>query len=172
MDLQFLKKPYDDERMEYDWELDLYVIKPSYLMEKWGLDLTKILKPDFMADPQKRAQLFCLRVADITKSYIFDHNADNQYQQWLYDCNPIFRGMLLTAMRHQLMGMLTTGDLALYSGVNLKTGQIMKKSELRDAAINGMCHSELSKIIPGINVSIIYQGQFQRPTGYVIGKEQ
>lgn len=157
------KLPASDNTMTYDEEENRYVLTPEYLMKKTGIDLQKVLNPGFSSQPQQLAQHYLDQISKEMYGWIYQFNADNEVQEFLLATHPFLRNTIRSAMIEQVLYTLRNGDLNMYSGVNVKNGQIMDQRLLVQASIAPNAKRELDRIIPGIGVAITYQGQWVRP---------
>lgn len=159
-------QPISDETMTYDTDEQRYILTPAYVMSKTGINLSKVLNPAFSTQPQMLAQQFLNEISAEVYGFIFEHNADNQVQQYLLDTNEFLRKTLRSAMLEQVLYTLRNGDLNQYSGVNLKNGQILPQSDFVGAFIAPNAKRALNRVIPGVGVAITYQGTWQIPLSY------
>lgn len=164
-------KPFSDEQMKYDFEEHRYILTKEYVLKRSGIDLSKVLKPGFIDQPQQRVDNFLNQLSDEIYGWIYEHNADNDYQEYLLAKNPLLRNIIRNAMFQQVLYVLVNGDLNMYSGVNVKSGQIADQRKMVEAAIAPAAKRELNKIIPGIGLAITYQGTWLPPIGYCIRED-
>lgn len=158
--------PKSDETMTYDFEEHRYILIPKYFLEKVGIDLSKVLNPGFSDQPQQLAQHYLEQISREMYSWIYQFNRDNEMQEFLLATNEFLRKIIRNAMVEQVLYNLRNGDLNMYSGVNVKNGQIMEQRLLVQAAIAPNAQRELNRIIPGVGVAITYQGQWMRPLNF------
>ena len=159
--------PYDDDTMKYDFEEHRYILTPKYLLDKIGIDLSLVLNPGFSDQPQKLVEHYLDQISAEVYSWIYQFNRNNDIQEFLLATNPFLRKTIRNAMREQVLYSLRNGDLNTYSGVNVKTGQILDQRLLVQSAIAPNASRELNRIIPGVGVAITYQGQWFVPCGFL-----
>lgn len=155
---KYMTYPFDDEALTYNYEEHRYVLKKEYVLDKTGIDLSRVLNPGYSSEPQKLANQFLDELSSEIYNWIYEHNANNLYQEFVMAKSPDFRVYLKRAMLEQVLYVLRNGDLRQYSGINLKTGQIIDPKLLKIKSISPNTQSELDKIIPGYGIAITYQG--------------
>ena len=157
--------PYNDETMTYDNESHQYVLTLKYVKDKLGIDLPEHLNTAASDDPQRVAQYRLEQVSNEIYSYIYAHNSNNQVQEFFACKLESARVIIRKAMLEQLSYELVSGAISMFSGVNIKTGQIMDKKKLQDAIVGFNAQKELDKIIPELGWALTYQGQIMTPIG-------
>ena len=150
--------PYSDEYMTYSLDDHRYTITSAYVLQKTGIDLSKVLNPGYSSQPQRLAEQFLDEISSEIYNWVYEHNQNNLYQEFVMAKSPDFRNYLQRALLEQVLYVLRNGDLLQYSGVNLKSGQIIDPSILTERAISINAKRELNKIIPGYGIAITYQG--------------
>ena len=156
-------KPYEDDAMRYDEEDHRYILKKDYVLNKTGIDLTKVLNPGFSDQPQELANQMLDQVSEEIYNFIYSHNADNEIQEYYLDHNEKLRQILRDSMLEQVKYVLRSGDMFMYCGVNLKSGQVIEGQKILQNAVAPLSKMKLERIIPDIGVSILYQGKFFYP---------
>lgn len=163
--------PYTDTAMTYDTDDHRYILKHEYVLDKTGIDLQKVLNPGYTSSPQQLSQHFLWQISLDVYNWIYEHNQDNVYQEYLLAKHPLLRDNIKSALLEQVLYVIRNGDLTQYSGVNVKTGQIMDQRLLVQASIAPNAQRILSQIIPGVGVAITYQGQFKSPFGIKVRED-
>lgn len=160
--MQFIT-PYDDETMVYDLEAHQYRLTLAYVKEKLGVDLPEHVNTAPSDDPQKVAEHRLEEIADEIYSYIYDHNSNSEMQEF-YACKlESTRKIIRKAMLEQLTYELVSGAISKFSGINIKTGQIMERTKLKEAIIGFDAQKVLDRIVPELGVALTYQGQLLTP---------
>lgn len=158
--------PYSDSTMTYSLEDHRYVLTPAYVRTKTGIDLLRVLNPGFSAEPQQLVSAWLDQLSLEIYTWIYEFNRNNPIQEYMLAKHPILRDYIRTAMIQQVLYVLKDGDLNMYSGVNVKNGQIIDKKLLVQAAIAPNAQRELNRIVPGWEIAITYQGQINTPIGF------
>lgn len=156
--------PYSDEEMVYNYEEHRYVITKEYVFNKTGIDLDRVLNPGYTSTPQKLSEQVLDEISSEIYNWVYEHNQNNLYQEFVMAKSPDFRVYLKRALLEQVLYVLRNGDLLQYSGVNLKTGQVIDPKLLTERSIAINAKRELNKIIPGYGIAITYQGTIIVPT--------
>ena len=157
--------PYSDDKMIYDAEAHQYRLTIGYVKEKLGIDLPQHLNTAASDDPQKVAEFRLEQVANEIYSYIYAQNSNNEMQEF-YACKlESTRNIIRKAMLEQLSYELVSGALSMFSGVNIKTGQVIERKKLQEAIIGFNAKKELDMIVPELGIALTYQGQLLRPVG-------
>lgn len=151
--------PYSSDDMTYSTETHRYTLTPEYVLKETGITLQQVLNPGLMSQPQQVAQIFLEKISKSIYKYIYETNRENYKQEYLLAKLPTLRKIIREAMLQQVLYVLNNGDLAIYSGVNVKTGQIMDLRQLQQAGISPDAKRELDTQLPEIQVAITYQGQ-------------
>ena len=73
--------------------------------------------------------------------------------------------IICKAMLEQLSYELVSGAISMFSGINVKTGQIMDRKKMQEAIIGFNAQKELDKIVPELGWALTYQGQIMTPIG-------
>ena len=155
--------PFDDEELVYDYEDHRYNITKEYILNKTGIDLSRVLNPGYSSEPQKLAEHFLDEISSEVYNWIYEHNDNNLYQEWALAKVPSCRNQIKRALLEQVLSVLRNGDLRQYSGINLKTGQVIDPKLLKINSICDNTRSILDKIIPELGISITYQGTIITP---------
>lgn len=150
--------PYSDDNMIYDYDEHRYKLTKEYVLDKTGIDLSKVLNPGFSSQPQRLAEQFLDEISSEIYEWVYEQNQNNLYQEFVMAKSPDFRVYLQRALLEQVLYVLRNGDLLQYSGVNLKSGQIIDPKILTERSICINAKRELNKIIPGYGVAITYAG--------------
>ncbi len=151
--------PYSDDDMEYSTETHRYTLTPAYVLEETGMTLNQVLNPGMMSQPQKVEQLYLEQISKSIYKFIYSTNNENDKQEYLLAKLPSLRKIIREAMLQQVIYVLKGGDLGLYNGVNVKTGQIMDPRQLQQVRISSDAKRELDTQVPELKVAITYQGE-------------
>lgn len=157
--------PYSDNTMTYDAEKHQYILTLAYVKDKLGVDLPERINTAPSDDPQRVAQAELERISDEIYSYIYAHNSNNEVQEYFVAKLESTRVIIRDAMKEQLAYNLTSGALSRFSGVNVKTGQVIDQKALRKAVIGFDAEKILDKVVPEIGVALTYQGYLMMPIG-------
>lgn len=160
-----MKLPFSDDAMTYSLADHRYVLTTGYVLEKTGIDLSKVLDPGFSSQPQALANHFLDQVSSEIYTWIYEFNQNNLFQEYMLAKSCDLREYLKRAMLEQVLYMLKNGDLSQYSGINVKSGQTIDQNIIVNASIAPNTKRELNKIVPGYNIAVIYQGQIITPLG-------
>ena len=155
--------PYTDTEMTYDDAQHRYILTPEYVTTKTGIDLNAVLNPGFTTNPQQLVQHWLDQLSSEIYTWIYEQNANNVMQEYFLAKTPTLREYIKNAMLQQVLYVLKNGDLNMYSGVNVKTGQIMDKNLLVQVAIAPNAQRELNRIVPELGIAITYSGYLARP---------
>lgn len=150
--------PYTDNDLIYDFDEHRYILTKEYVLNKTGIDLSLVLNPGYTSMPQKLAENFLDEISSEIYNWVYEHNANNLYQEYVMAKSPDFRNIIKRALLEQVLYILRNGDLRQYSGINLKTGNIIDPKLMKIKSISPNTQSELDKIIPGYGIAITYQG--------------
>lgn len=157
--------PYSDDKMIYDAEAHQYRLTLGYVKEKLGINLPEHLNTAQNDDPQKVAEYRLEQVANEVYSYIYAQNSNNEMQEFYASKLESTRKILMRAMLEQLSYELTSGAISMFSGVNIKSGQVIERKKLQEAVIGFNTQKELDKIVPELGIALTYRGQLLRPIG-------
>lgn len=158
--------PYDDEKMVYDYESHQYKLTLAYVKKSLGIDLPEHLNTAQSDDPQAVAQSRLDQISDEIYSYIYAHT-NNEPVVELYACKlESTRNIICKAMKEQLAYELVSGSMAMFSGVNIKTGQVVDQEKLRKTIIGFNAQKALDRIVPEMGVALTYQGDLFTPIGF------
>lgn len=169
--MPLLITPYSDDTMTYDQDAHQYILTLQYVKDRLGVDLPERLNTAPSDDPQMVAQYKLRQISNEVYSYIYDHNSNNEAQEYFACKLESARSVIRDAMEEQLAYELVSGALSHFSGVNVKTGQVIEQDKLRQAIIGFNTQKKLSKIIPEIGIALIYQGHWMLPIGAKIRED-
>ena len=155
--------PYDDETMTYDMDLHQYVLTLGYVKAKLGIDLPARMNTAQSDDPQATAQYQLEQISNEIYSYIYAHNTFMLAQEYYANKLESSRVVIRKAMLEQLSYECVSGALAKFSGVNVKTAQIMDRKGIEKAIIGFDAKKALDTVIPEIGVALTYQGHWSMP---------
>lgn len=158
-------KPYDDDNMTYDINEHRYILTLDYVENKTGLNLVEKLNTSMSDNPQQVAMFFLDRISSNIYSWIYQHNANNDVQEWILAKVKGARTIIQRAMIEQVIYVLNNGDMTLYGGVNVSNGQVINKKDLHNADIGINVERILNTIIPDVGVALTYQGFLTMPLG-------
>lgn len=155
--------PYSNTEMTYNLTEHRYILTPEYVLSRTGIDLNTVLNPGFVTQTQQLAQNWLDQLSSEIYTWIYEQNANNVMQEFFLAKVPTLRDYLKNAMIQQVLYVLKNGDLNMYSGVNVKTGQIMDKNLLVQVAVAPNAQRELNRIVPELGIAITYSGYLARP---------
>ena len=158
--------PYSDEEMIYDAEEHQYKLTLKYVKDKLGINLADHLNTAASDDPQVVAEYKLNQISNEVYSYIYAQNSNNEMQEFYAAKLEATRTIIKKAMLEQLSYELVSGSLSMFSGVNIKTGQIMDKKKLSEAVIGFRTKQELDRFIPELGIALTYQGQLVTPINF------
>lgn len=156
--------PYDDNTMIYDMDSHQYRLTIGYVRDELGVDLPSRLNTAQSDDPQKVAEFRLKQVADEVYSYIYAHSSNAMMQEFYAAKLESTREIIRKAMLEQLSYELVSGALSMFSGINVKTGQVIDRQKMKDAVIGFNAQKVLDRIVPELGVALTYQGKFYTPT--------
>ena len=151
--------PYSADDMEYSTETHRYKLTNEYVLKVTGINLQEVLNPGMMSQPQQVSQNYLEQISKEIYEYIYETNDETLKQEYLLAKLPSLRKIIREAMLQQVLYVLNGGDLGLYNGVNLKTGQILDPRQLQQVGISPYAKRELNTQLPEIGVAITYQGK-------------
>lgn len=154
-----MEYPYSDEHLVYDYEEHKYRLTPKFVLDKLNVDLKARLNAKGSYSVENLAQNILDQISDEIYSFIYQHNMNNELQEFILAKCPSARDMIRNAMKEQVLYFLANGDLNQYSGVNLRSGQTMEN--FYDKAISPIAKNILAKQLKETGVSILYQGQYK-----------
>ena len=152
--------PYSSDDMTYSTQTHRYTLTEGYVLDQTGISLNAVLNPGNMSQPQKVAQLFLEEISKDIYKFIYAQSNENDKQEYLLAKHPELRKIIREAMLQQVLYYQVNGRLRLYSGVNLKTGQILDPKQLQQAGISPSAKDELDKQLSDLKVAITYNGTF------------
>lgn len=156
--------PFNDNTMTYDNVTHRYILTPEFVLAQTGINLNQVLNPAFSVEQQQLAQQWLNQISHDLYMWVYEQNANNVVQEFWLACIPTLREYIRDAMLQQVLYVLKNGDLNMYSGVNLKSGQIMDKRLLVQVAVAPNAQRELNRIVPELGIAITYSGYIGRPT--------
>ena len=149
--------------MTYDIDKHQYILTLGYVKDRLGVDLPEHLNTAPSDDPQMVAQYKLEQISNEIYSYIYDHNNNNEAQEF-YACKlESTRKVIRDAMIEQLTYEMVSGALSQFSGVNIKTGQVIEQDKLRKAIIGFNAEKILNRIVPDLGIALTYQGHLLMP---------
>lgn len=151
--------PFDDEVMTYDYNAHRYVLTEKGVFDELGEDLDSILNASGDANPSTLPARFLNRVSQTVYRYLYRDTQSEQWLEYILAKYPPLRDTVKEMLQAQLMYMLASGDISLYSGVNFARGQIMDVNALRDrAAISPDVEHIANEAVAGLGYSLKYVG--------------
>lgn len=139
-----MEYPFNDDYMVFDKDEMRYILTPTYVSEKLGIDLVGEINERNGINPQIIAQNFLNRVSAIIYGYIHAHGINTAFQDYFIATIPSLRKIILNAMSYQFVYMKLKGDLT--------TSTELDK---RRIAIDELAIQELNKTVPELNRSIL-----------------
>ena len=134
--------PYSDQYMRYDINSHQYVLTKKYVLEQLGIDLDKQAKGNKVF-----SDWILKRVSTLIYGYIHKHNINTRMQDYIIAKTKSARDIIFNAMSNQFIYMKMVGDLSMTTD-----------RAKRDLVIDATAEEELSKFIPEIGSSILYNG--------------
>ena len=150
--------PLTDEYMFYDFEEHRYILTPKYVLDKLGIDLKARLNKSGNVNDENIAGAILDQISREIYNEIYSHSVYNKEQEIIIAKTQGGRKIIQDAMREQVLYFLTNGDLSQYSGVNVAKGTVMENFYNRTISPNAK--QTLTKIIPEVGISLVYQGKF------------
>ena len=163
--------PYDDNTMIYDRRRHQYRLTLEYVEAETGVNLAEQLNTANSDDPQREAIFRLNQVSQEVYSYVYAKNSNHMMQEFYMAKLESTREVIRQALVDQLTYELTSGALAMFSGVNIKTGQQMDRQKLKDAVIGFNTQMTLDREIPELGVALTYQGKFYTPINIEFRKD-
>lgn len=127
--------PYDDAKMWYDSKKGRYILRKTAFKEETGIDLSEKVNGGL----GEKSNLLNFYLNDISlKIYnlIYLHAADPDHMRYVLAISPTARDMLYDCFIQQTAYFVTNGDTAQFSGINVRTGQVIKRKDLKLGAIS------------------------------------
>lgn len=125
--------PYNDENMIYDYEEHRYILTEDCVLRELNIDLSQRLNTKGSASKQDLPKQILNEVSISIYSEIYASSNQDELKEYLCAKCPSARKILKDAMKQQLLYLLTSGEVARYSGVNTKTGKVIDPKYLRGA---------------------------------------
>lgn len=152
--------PNDDEAMNYNSELHMYVLNVDYVKNELGEDLLATL--DAYGDTIRSALpvRFLKRVSRIVYSFIYSYARSDvkSYVEYLLAKKPEYREAIQQALEEQCYFMLRNADLTTYNGVDLYKGSKMQVK--REDTMSSLGKDILQ------NAGILYTGHYTVPLNF------
>mgnify|MGYP004446275157 CR=1 FL=1 len=156
-----IKAPYEDEKLEYDFESHKYILKGSYFEEETGIKLTEILETGFSSHPEKLARQTLINISEEVYNWVYEHNANNELQEKIMAFSGDFRKNIVRVLIAQLQYEIQNGTIYNFANVNLKSGRVGKTTDLYQWGISPIAKDILNRKLNDIGYQITYQGQFR-----------
>lgn len=151
--------PYSNNEMTYDQRKHRYVLNQEYVLEDMNIDLDAVLNTSDVADIANAADNFLKRVADIVYSYIYRVTPFRYKTERELAINEKNRAFLCDAMREQVLYMLNNGDISALSGINIESGAVIERSQMRSNEVAPLAKDVL--IDSGIVRAFIPDNEFE-----------
>ncbi len=134
-----MQHPYSDTYMTYDTVSHRYKLTETYVLQAMNRNLSDMLAEHGGAsDTANEATVLLDRVSRQIYAYVMRCTATPNKRQREMALDATLRAHIQEAMAEQLVYIVTNGDLAAYSGVNLDTGMTIDPARMRDAEIAPM----------------------------------
>lgn len=150
--------PISDEHIFYDFEEHRYILTPKYVLDKLGIDLKARLNKSGNVSDENIAGAVLDQISREVYNYVYEQSNQNDYQEYVIAKTESGFKVIRDAMREQVLYFLTNGDLSVYSGVNVVKGSVMPEFYVR--AISPNAKKVLTRVIPEIGTSIVYEGHY------------
>lgn len=156
--------PLTDELMFYDFEEHRYILTAKDILDVKGENLATRLNRGRANNIENVVGDFLDEVSTTIYNLIYSANNKNTEQCYLVAKTKTGRRLIKKAMEEQCMYMLNNGDLNLFSGVDVRKGQVMENFDAR--AYSPKAKNILATIIPEVGYSLLYSGQiyFKAPS--------
>lgn len=151
---------YADNYMRYDDQAHRYVLTPSYVAERLNIDLSRRLNSAGSIDRANAPALLLERVSQEVYSYIYEHGAENDLQEYILGTDEQARQMIMHAMGEQVLYIITNGDLGLASGVDGSTMTGAGQSVFAEARVAPNVKALLARSLSAYKCPIVYLGRF------------
>lgn len=150
--------PLTDEYMFYDYEEHRYILTPKYVLDKLAIDLKMRLNMSGTFSEENLASAVLDQLSREVYQYIYNQSNQNDFQEYVLAKTEDGRKVIKDAMREQVLYFLANGDLSQYSGVNVAKGNVMP--EFYERTISPNAKKVLTRVIPEIGTSIVYEGHY------------
>lgn len=147
--------PKTDELMYYDFSEHRYILTPKDVLDHLGENLTRLNRSG-ANNIENVARNFLNQISLEIYNFIFSCNTNNRAQEYILAKSKSAREIIQKAMEQQVLYVLSNGDLHMYSGVDIRKGQVMQS--FAERVISPLAKQYLSKMIPEIGCSILYPG--------------
>lgn len=156
--------PMTDELMYYDFEEHRYVLTAKDILDKKGENLAVRLNRGRTNNVENLVNDFLDEVSLSVYNLIYASNNKNREQCYMIAKTESGRKFIKKAMEEQCMYMLNNGDLNLFSGVDVRKGQVMDNFDAR--AYSPKAKNILATTLPEVGISLLYSGQiyFKAPS--------
>ena len=130
-------RPYSDEHMIYDAAEHRYRLTETFVLERMNRNLSEILAEHGGAsDTSNEATVLLDRISRQIYGYCLRATPTPYRRERVMALDHAKRIALRDAMAEQLVYVLTNGDPAVYSGVNVETGASIDPMRMRQAEIS------------------------------------
>ena len=125
-----------DTYMRYDREGHRYVLTSDYVREVMNVELSDVLcTSGSVSDTANVEERFLDRVSAQIYSYVYRNSPTTYRIERELALDDGYRPHLRDAMAEQLTYLLTSGDVSVFSGVNVLTGAVLDPVRMRQAEI-------------------------------------
>lgn len=150
--------PISNEHIFYDFEEHRYILTPKYVLDKLNIDMKLRLNKMGAYNEENMASYVLDQISREVYNYVYRQTNQNDYQEYVLAKTEGGLKIIKNAMREQVLYFFGNGDLNVFSGVNIAKGTVMPEFNFR--AISPNTKDELSKVIPEIGTSIVYEGHY------------
>lgn len=138
-----MKYPHTDAYMVYDYKSHRYLLTEQDIEENLGINLAE------RNDNEVARRNLLNLCSQHVYNYIHSHNVSNAVQDYIIAKTATGRAIIKEAMEHQLVYIMTAGDLSRVPDVNLRALWFDEQAK-----------QVLLKEIPEIGTTILYTGKF------------
>lgn len=149
------KLPYSDQSMEWNADKERYILTEYGVMNETGIDMRKQIN-EALGDAANIIRFYLDNISLKIYQYIYSFAYNVGKIKHVLTYSPTARKMLYDAMIQQAVYFVTNGDVSQFAGVNMRTGAVVGRKKLIQAAISPMAESIIiNSYIPELGTSIV-----------------
>lgn len=166
--------PYSDENMEYDYDSHRYVLTEKCVLDELNINLNSRLNNRGSANNQSVAKFILDEISSSIYLHIYASSNQDDLKEFLCAKCPSARKIIKDAMKQQLLYLLASGEIARYSGVNVKTGKAIPLNNIRGrVTIDYKAEMILERKLPDYyGYNLLYAGDMPISQGIVLDYEK
>lgn len=127
-------QPYDDDHMVYDYETHRYYLTPKAVFDELGINLDIELNTQGDTNNSTIVQRVLRQSNNVVYNYLYQRSSNNGWQEMIMATCPSARSRLKEVLLMQVLYNLSSGFVALYSGINVAKNSVIDINALRGRA--------------------------------------